>query len=511
MLETVTVTGTENLMMAACLAEGRTILENAAREPEIVDLALFLNAMGAKMSGHGTDTIVIDGVESLHGGSYDVLPDRIEAGTYLVAGAITGGRVRARGARAEHLDAVLAKLEEAGADVVRGDDFVEVDMQGRRPRAVDIRTAPHPGFPTDMQAQFAALNTVAEGVGTIVETIFENRFMHMLEMRRMGAEIRLEGNTAIIRGVPKLTAAPVMATDLRASASLVLAGLVAEGTTDVERIYHIDRGYECIEEKLQGLGAQIRRLGREESEQGPAVSGVAALPPFPAAIGPPQPSPSIRYNSLLPTAVSCGPPRQAPDICRGERWMTEEVDTGRRHFLTVATVATGAVGAAFVAVPFLASWKPSARAKAMGAPVEVDISKLEPGAMLKVEWRGKAIYIVNRTPKMLGEIDGHDARLRDPESNESEQPAFAKNRRPRAQARVPRAGRRVHAPRLRAARQVHAGRRHGLRRLAGRLLLPLPRLEVRPVGPRLQGRSGTDQPAGAAVPLRERHAHPHRR
>ena len=261
-LESVTVTGTENLMMAACLAEGRSILENAAREPEIVDLAQFLNAMGAKVSGYGTDTIVVDGVESLHGGSYDVLPDRIEAGTYLVAGAITGGRVRARGARAEHLDAVLAKLEEAGADVVRGENFVEVDMKGRRPRSVDIRTAPHPGFPTDMQAQFAALNTVAEGVGTIVETIFENRFMHMLEMRRMGAEIRLEGNTAIIRGVPKLTAAPVMATDLRASASLVLAGLVAEGTTEVERIYHIDRGYECIEEKLQGLGAQIRRVGR---------------------------------------------------------------------------------------------------------------------------------------------------------------------------------------------------------------------------------------------------------
>jgi len=259
-LETVTVTGTENLMMAAALAEGRTILENAAREPEIADLALFLNSMGAHITGHGTDTIVIDGVETLHGASYEVLPDRIEAGTYLVAGAITGGRVRARGARAEHLDAVLAKLEEAGATVTRGDGFIEVDMRGRRPRAVDIRTAPHPGFPTDMQAQFAALNTVAEGVGTIVETIFENRFMHMLEMRRMGAEIRLEGNTAIIKGVPKLTAAPVMATDLRASASLVLAGLVAEGTTEVERIYHIDRGYECIEEKLQGLGAQIRRV-----------------------------------------------------------------------------------------------------------------------------------------------------------------------------------------------------------------------------------------------------------
>jgi UDP-N-acetylglucosamine 1-carboxyvinyltransferase len=259
-LETVTVTGTENLMMAAALAEGRTILENAAREPEIVDLALFLNAMGAKVSGQGTDTIVIDGVESLHGAHYNVLPDRIEAGTYLVAGAITSGRVRARGAVAEHLDAVLAKLEEAGATVTRGESFVEVDMRGRRPKAVDIRTAPHPGFPTDMQAQFAALNTVAEGVGTIVETIFENRFMHMLEMRRMGAEIRLEGNTAIIKGVPRLTAAPVMATDLRASASLVLAGLVADGTTEIERIYHIDRGYECIEEKLQGLGAQIRRV-----------------------------------------------------------------------------------------------------------------------------------------------------------------------------------------------------------------------------------------------------------
>ena len=259
-LETVTVTGTENLMMAAALAEGRTILENAAREPEIADLALFLNAMGAQITGQGTDTIVIDGVETLHGTNYEVLPDRIEAGTYLVAGAITGGRVRARGARAEHLDAVLAKLGEAGASVTRGDTFVEVDMRGRRPRAVDIRTAPHPGFPTDMQAQFAALNTVADGVGTIVETIFENRFMHMLEMRRMGAEIRLEGNTAIIKGVQRLTAAPVMATDLRASASLVLAGLVADGTTEVERIYHIDRGYECIEEKLQGLGAQIRRV-----------------------------------------------------------------------------------------------------------------------------------------------------------------------------------------------------------------------------------------------------------
>ena len=259
-LETVTVTGTENLMMAAALADGRTVLENAAREPEVVDLANFLVAMGARISGAGADTITIEGVESLRGAEYDVLPDRIEAGTYLVAGAISGGRVRVRNVRPEHLDAVLGKLEEAGAVVSRGDSWIEVDMRGRRPRAVDIRTAPHPGFPTDMQAQFAALNTVAEGVGTIIETIFENRFMHMLEMRRMGAEIRLEGNTAIIRGVPRLTAAPVMATDRRASASLVLAGLVAEGTTDVERIYHIDRGYECIEEKLQGLGAQIRRV-----------------------------------------------------------------------------------------------------------------------------------------------------------------------------------------------------------------------------------------------------------
>jgi UDP-N-acetylglucosamine 1-carboxyvinyltransferase len=263
-MDTVTVTGTENLMMAACLADGQTILENAAREPEIVDLAQFLIAMGAKITGHGTDTILVDGVERMHGTNYEVLPDRIEAGTYLVAGAITGGRVRARNARAEHLDAVLGKLAEAGAEVIRGEGFVEVNMHGRRPRAVDIRTAPHPGFPTDMQAQFAALDTVAEGVGTIVETIFENRFMHLLELRRMGAEIRLEGNTAIIKGVPKLTAAPVMATDLRASASLVIAGLVAEGTTDVERIYHIDRGYECIEEKLAGLGAQIRRMNDRE-------------------------------------------------------------------------------------------------------------------------------------------------------------------------------------------------------------------------------------------------------
>jgi UDP-N-acetylglucosamine 1-carboxyvinyltransferase len=259
-LDTVTVTGTENLMMAAALADGETVLENAAREPEVVDLANFLIAMGAKIEGAGTDRIVIHGVERLHGCSYEVLPDRIEAGTYLVAGAITGGHVRLKHTRPDHLDAVLAKLTESGATIATGDTWIDLDMRGRRPRSVDVRTAPYPAFPTDMQAQFAALDTVSEGVGTVVETIFENRFMHMLEMRRMGAEIRLEGNTAIIHGVAKLTAAPVMATDLRASASLVLAGLVAQGRTDIERIYHIDRGYEAIEEKLAGLGAHIRRV-----------------------------------------------------------------------------------------------------------------------------------------------------------------------------------------------------------------------------------------------------------
>jgi UDP-N-acetylglucosamine 1-carboxyvinyltransferase len=259
-LDTVTVTGTENLMMAATLAEGETVLENAAREPEVVDLADFLIACGAKIHGAGTDRIVIQGVKELHSAEYTVLPDRIEAGTYLVAGAITSGHVRLKHTRPAHLDAVLNKLEEAGASVGRGDNWVELDMRGRRPKSVDVRTAPYPAFPTDMQAQFAALDTVANGVGTVVETIFENRFMHMLEMRRMGAEIRLEGNTAIIHGIQNLTAAPVMATDLRASASLVLAGLVADGRTDIERIYHIDRGYEAIEEKLAQLGAQIRRV-----------------------------------------------------------------------------------------------------------------------------------------------------------------------------------------------------------------------------------------------------------
>jgi UDP-N-acetylglucosamine 1-carboxyvinyltransferase len=259
-LDTVTVTGTENLMMAAALAEGETVIENAAREPEVVDVANFLIAMGARIQGAGTDKIVIQGVKTLKGTSYEVLPDRIEAGTYLVAAAITGGRIRLKKTRPDHLDAVLAKLVEAGAKVGSGPDWVELDMGGRRPRSVDVRTAPYPAFPTDMQAQFAALDTIANGVGTVVETIFENRFMHMLEMRRMGAEIRLEGNTAIIHGVAELTAAPVMATDLRASASLVLAGLVAKGRTDIERIYHIDRGYEAIEEKLAQVGAQIRRV-----------------------------------------------------------------------------------------------------------------------------------------------------------------------------------------------------------------------------------------------------------
>ena len=259
-LDTVTVTGTENLMMAATLAEGQTVIENAAREPEVVDLALFLNQMGAKIAGAGTDRIEIEGVRRLSGVHYAVLPDRIEAGTYLVAGAITSGHVRIKNVRPEHLEAVIIKLREAGARVGCGDNWVEVDMRGRRPHAIDVRTAPYPAFPTDMQAQFAALNAVADGVGTVVETIFENRFMHMLEMRRMGAEIRLEGNTAIIHGVQRLTAAPVMATDLRASASLVLAGLVAEGRTEIERIYHIDRGYETIEEKLSQLGARIRRV-----------------------------------------------------------------------------------------------------------------------------------------------------------------------------------------------------------------------------------------------------------
>jgi UDP-N-acetylglucosamine 1-carboxyvinyltransferase len=260
MMDVVTVTGTENLIMAAALADGRTVLENAAREPEVADLANFLNGMGARIAGAGTDTIVIDGVDRLHGCEYSVLPDRIETGTYLVAAAMTGGRVRVRKTRADLLDAVLAKLRECGARIETGEDWIELDMQGKRPRAVNIHTAPHPAFPTDMQAQFCALNSIAEGVATVTETVFENRFMHTLEMQRMGADIQIEGNVAICRGVERLTAAPVMATDLRASASLVLAGLVADGETLIDRIYHIDRGYDNIEEKFAALGAMIRRV-----------------------------------------------------------------------------------------------------------------------------------------------------------------------------------------------------------------------------------------------------------
>jgi UDP-N-acetylglucosamine 1-carboxyvinyltransferase len=258
-MDLVTVTGTENLMMAAALAKGESVIENAAREPEITDLADFLNGMGARIEGAGTDTIRIQGVERLEGTSYRVLPDRIETGTYLVGAAMTGGRIVARDTCPELLDAVLAKLREAGAEIETGPDWISLDMHGRRPRAVDVHTAPHPAFPTDMQAQFCALNAIADGVGIITETVFENRFMHVLELQRMGADIRLEGNVAVCHGVERLTAAPVMATDLRASAGLVLAGLVAEGETLVDRIYHIDRGYDNIEEKLSTLGARIRR------------------------------------------------------------------------------------------------------------------------------------------------------------------------------------------------------------------------------------------------------------
>lgn len=259
-MDVVTVTGTENLMMAAALADGVTFIENAAREPEVVDLADCLNAMGAKVSGAGTSTIEIEGVERLQGCEYMVLPDRIETGTFLVAGAVSGGKVRTRDTDPTLLDAVLQKLREAGADICVGDDWIELDMRGERPKAVDVHTAPYPAFPTDMQAQFTALNSVAEGVGAITETVFENRFMHVQELQRMGADINVEGNTAIIKGVQGLTAAPIMATDLRASASLVLAGLVAKGETVVDRIYHVDRGYQNIEEKLLGLSARIRRV-----------------------------------------------------------------------------------------------------------------------------------------------------------------------------------------------------------------------------------------------------------
>ena len=259
-LDTVTVTGTENLLMAAALADGKTVLNNAAREPEVVDLAECLIAMGANIKGHGTATIEVIGVERLKGCHYNVLPDRIETGTYLCAAAATRGKVLLKDTQAHLLEAVLLKLEEAGAHITSGDDWIALDMKGKRPKAVSVKTTPYPGFPTDMQAQFVALNCVAEGTGAIIETVFENRFMHVHELIRMCANIKLEGNTAIIQGVEKLHAAPIMATDLRASASLVIAGLVAQGDTLVDRIYHIDRGYECIEEKLQLLGAKIRRL-----------------------------------------------------------------------------------------------------------------------------------------------------------------------------------------------------------------------------------------------------------
>jgi UDP-N-acetylglucosamine 1-carboxyvinyltransferase len=260
LMDMVTVGGTENLMMAASLAVGRTVIENAAREPEIVDLANCINALGGDVRGAGSDTITVEGVERLRGGTYTIMPDRIETGTFLAAAAATRGRVRLKNTDPRLLEAVLLKLAEAGARIDTGADWIELDMAGRRPRAVHLRTAPYPAFPTDMQAQITALNAVADGVGTITETIFENRLIQTHELNRMGAKISLQGNTAIITGVPSLKGAPVMASDLRASACLVIAGLVAEGETLVDRIYHIDRGYECIEEKLQQLGARIRRV-----------------------------------------------------------------------------------------------------------------------------------------------------------------------------------------------------------------------------------------------------------
>ncbi|MGD9786872.1 MAG: UDP-N-acetylglucosamine 1-carboxyvinyltransferase [Sulfuricellaceae bacterium] len=257
-MDLVTVTGTENLMMAAALADGTTVLENAAREPEVVDLANCLIAMGAKIEGAGTDVITVHGVEKLHGADYRVMPDRIEAGTYLVAAAATGGRIKLRDMRPGILDAVLEKLREAGATIETGEDWISLEMAGPL-KSVSVRTAPYPAFPTDMQAQFMAMNVVADGTATMTETIFENRFMHVQELRRMGADIEVEGNTAVVRGVKELQGATVMATDLRASASLIIAGLIAQGETVVDRIYHVDRGYECIEEKLSQLGARIRR------------------------------------------------------------------------------------------------------------------------------------------------------------------------------------------------------------------------------------------------------------
>jgi len=259
-METITVTGTENLLMAAVLAEGITHLENAAREPEVVDLANCLIEMGAKITGAGTNTIIVEGVESLNGIDYSVLPDRIETGTYLAAAAITGGHIKCINAAPNTLDAVLQKFKDAGAQIETGDDWIDLDMRGRTLKSVDIKTEAHPGFPTDMQAQFMAMNTLSQGIGVVVENIFENRMMHVAELMRMGANIRLEGNTAIVAGMPSLRGAPVMATDLRASACLILAGLAAKGMTMVDRIYHTDRGYEKIEEKLTAVGARIKRV-----------------------------------------------------------------------------------------------------------------------------------------------------------------------------------------------------------------------------------------------------------
>ena len=258
-MDLVTVTGTENLMMAAALADGTTVLENAAREPEVTDLAHCLIAMGARIEGVGSDVITVHGVERLHGAAYPVMPDRIETGTFLVAAAATGGKIHLRDTRADILDSILDKLRDAGAKISHDDTSITLEMD-RPVQAVNVRTAPYPAFPTDMQAQFMAMNTVAQGTATVTETIFENRFMHVQELRRLGANIEVEGNTAVVRGMPKLDGATVMATDLRASASLVIAGLIAQGETTIERIYHIDRGYECIEEKLSQLGARIKRV-----------------------------------------------------------------------------------------------------------------------------------------------------------------------------------------------------------------------------------------------------------
>ncbi|HED3888441.1 TPA: UDP-N-acetylglucosamine 1-carboxyvinyltransferase [Morganella morganii] len=263
-MDKVSVGATITIMCAAALAKGKTIIENAAREPEIEDTAVFLNALGAKITGAGTDHVVIEGVERLGGGSHTVVPDRIETGTFLIAAAVSRGKILCRNAKPDTLDAVLAKLREAGAEIKTGDDWISLDMKGQRPKAVTFRTAPHPGFPTDMQAQFSLLNLVAEGSGMITETIFENRFMHIPELIRMGAHAEIESNSVLCHGVEKLSGAQVMATDLRASASLVLAGCIAEGTTIVDRIYHIDRGYEHIEEKLRGLGADIERIHSAE-------------------------------------------------------------------------------------------------------------------------------------------------------------------------------------------------------------------------------------------------------